>query len=57
MPNPKLEVARMAAAQACGCAHACTVQGHDHAGVWSSRLPVADLKTFWGALGCACFAF
>ena len=53
----KPAVARTAAAQACGCAHACTVHGHDHAAAWSSQLPVADLKSFWGALGCACFAF
>jgi predicted amidohydrolase YtcJ len=40
----------------CGCANACAVHGHDHATAWSSRLPVADLKSFWGALGCACWA-
>ena len=32
------------------------VHGHDHARAWSSRLPVSDLKSFWGALGCACWA-
>jgi predicted amidohydrolase YtcJ len=41
---------------ACGCAHACGVHGHDHARSWSSRMPVDDLKSFWGALGCACWA-
>jgi predicted amidohydrolase YtcJ len=40
----------------CGCANACSVHGHDHATAWSSRLPIADLKSFWGALGCACWA-
>jgi predicted amidohydrolase YtcJ len=40
----------------CGCANACAVHGHDHAVAWSSRLPIADLKSFWGALGCACWA-
>jgi hypothetical protein len=30
--------------------------GHDHASAWSSKLPVSDLKSFWGALGCACWA-
>ena len=29
---------------------------NDHATAWSSRLPIADLKGFWGALGCACWA-
>lgn len=41
---------------ACGCAHACGLHGHDHAGAWASKLPVSDLKSFWGALGCACWA-
>ncbi len=44
------------AAEACGCAHACAIHGHRHATAWSSRLPLADLKSFWGALGCACWA-
>ncbi len=43
-------------AMSCGCANACAVHGHDHALAWSSRVPVADLKSFWGALGCACWA-
>jgi predicted amidohydrolase YtcJ len=43
-------------AMSCGCASACTIHGHDHARAWSSRLPVSDLKSFWGALGCACWA-
>jgi predicted amidohydrolase YtcJ len=43
-------------ATACGCANACNVHGHDHAGAWSHRPPVSDLKGFWGALGCACWA-
>ncbi|MDQ7971971.1 MAG: amidohydrolase [Rhodocyclaceae bacterium] len=44
------------AAQACACATGCNVHGHAHASAWGSRLPVADLKSFWGALGCACWA-
>ncbi|MTH62418.1 amidohydrolase [Paracoccus litorisediminis] len=40
----------------CGCASACSVHGHDHAGAWGASLPVSDLKGFWGALGCACWA-
>jgi predicted amidohydrolase YtcJ len=43
-------------AAGCGCGHSCGVHGHDHANAWSSRLPVSDLKSFWGALGCACWA-
>jgi len=47
---------RVPAPAACGCSHACGVHGHDHATAWSGRLPIADLKSFWGALGCACWA-
>lgn len=43
-------------ASACACASACSVHGHDHARALSSSLPVADLKSFWGTLGCACWA-
>ncbi|MBB4128855.1 hypothetical protein GGR77_004186 [Xanthomonas translucens] len=43
-------------AAGCGCAHDCTIHGHQHATAWSSQLPIADLKSFWGALGCACWA-
>jgi hypothetical protein len=43
-------------ARSCICANACGIHGHDHAVAWSSRLPIADLKSFWGALGCACWA-
>jgi predicted amidohydrolase YtcJ len=45
-----------AAAASCGCATACLVHGHDHARSWTARLPTADVKSFWGALGCACWA-
>jgi predicted amidohydrolase YtcJ len=43
-------------AMSCGCANNCNVHGHDHAIAWSSELPISDLKSFWGALGCACWA-
>ncbi len=47
---------RMQAKQFCGCANNCSIHGHDHARALSGRIPVSDLKTFWGALGCACWA-
>jgi hypothetical protein len=47
---------RLQAAQSCGCASACGIHGHDHASAWSGRIPVDDLRSFWGALGCACWA-
>ncbi|WP_429598311.1 amidohydrolase [Variovorax sp. PvP013] len=40
----------------CACANDCNVHGHQHATAWSSKLPISDLKSFWGALGCACWA-
>jgi predicted amidohydrolase YtcJ len=43
-------------AMSCGCANQCNVHGHSHATAWSSKLPIADLRSFWGALGCACWA-
>jgi predicted amidohydrolase YtcJ len=43
-------------AMPCGCANHCGVHGHDHAGAWSSNIPTSDLRSFWGALGCACWA-
>jgi predicted amidohydrolase YtcJ len=43
-------------AMQCSCANTCNIHGHRHASAWSSRLPVSDLKSFWGALGCACWA-
>ncbi|WP_256081850.1 amidohydrolase [Massilia sp. YIM B04103] len=45
-----------AQAAACGCSRQCNVHGHQHATAWTRSLPVADLKSFWGALGCACWA-
>ncbi|MCX2861899.1 amidohydrolase [Paucibacter sp. PLA-PC-4] len=42
--------------QACACATACNVHGHQHAKSWASSAPVSDFKSFWGALGCACWA-
>jgi predicted amidohydrolase YtcJ len=41
---------------ACGCASACAVHGHNHAAALGSRAPAADERSFWGALGCGCWA-
>ena len=46
--------ARVAAA--CGCEASCGVHGHDHAATARADAPVSDVKSFWGALGCACWA-
>jgi predicted amidohydrolase YtcJ len=38
------------------CAGRCNVHSHDHAAGWSANLPIRDLRGFWGALGCSCWA-
>ena len=43
-------------ASACGCASSCGVHGHDHAAALGSSAPTADPQSFWGALGCGCWA-
>ncbi|WP_024280748.1 amidohydrolase [Xanthobacter sp. 126] len=48
---------KYAFAAACGCAKACGVHGHAHAGAWGASVPVGDQQSFFGALGCACWAF
>ncbi|GAB4061637.1 amidohydrolase [Uliginosibacterium sediminicola] len=53
--RPQQTAVRQAAA-ACACANSCNVHGHRHASAWASDLPVSDLRSFWGALGCACWA-
>jgi hypothetical protein len=47
-----------AVARAChdGCGNHCAFHGHDHQIAWNNPLPVADPRSFWGALGCSCFA-
>jgi predicted amidohydrolase YtcJ len=49
---PDTQVAKIA----CGCAHRCSIHGHNHVAAWNARAPARDLKSFWGALGCACWA-
>ena len=45
-----------AAVSSCGCGSSCGVHGHSHASAWTAKLPISDLKSFWGALGCSCWA-
>lgn len=42
--------------QACGCASACGVHGHDHAAALGREAPSADARSFWGVFGCGCWA-
>lgn len=41
----------------CACSSSCGMHGHSHA--WMLDVPIndQDKKSFWGALGCSCFAF
>lgn len=48
---------KYAFAAACGCASACGVHGHAHASALAATVPVRDEGSFWGALGCSCWAF
>jgi hypothetical protein len=47
---------RRTAIAACACSSACRVHGHDHLAAASRSIPAADLRSFWGVLGCACWA-
>jgi predicted amidohydrolase YtcJ len=49
---PDTQVAKIA----CGCTHRCSIHGHNHVAAWNAKAPALDLKSFWGALGCACWA-
>jgi predicted amidohydrolase YtcJ len=54
--DPKAD-GRRKLAMSCACANTCNIHAHDHATAWSSKLPIADLRSFWGAFGCSCCAF
>ena len=45
-----------APAAACCCGRGCAVHGHDHARTAAAPVREADLRGFWGALGCSCWA-
>lgn len=60
-PSPGMRASTGNAAElalAChdGCANHCGLHGHDHKIAWTNPIPARDLKSFWGALGCSCFA-
>jgi predicted amidohydrolase YtcJ len=48
--------ARAKLASVCGCASGCAVHGHDHAAALGSTVPARDVQSFWGGLGCGCWA-
>jgi hypothetical protein len=43
-------------AAACGCGTGCAVHGHDHAAALTDHVPALDARSFWGAVGCGCWA-
>ncbi len=45
------------AAAACACASSCGVHGHAHASAWGANTSTSDARSFWGVLGCSCWAF
>ncbi|HYD63564.1 MAG TPA: amidohydrolase [Noviherbaspirillum sp.] len=55
--KPANAVAAAMQAASCGCAHSCLVHGHGHAKAWSVNVAAGDDRSFWGALGCSCWAF
>lgn len=44
------------AALNCACGTNCNLHGHAHARAYAAKAPVKDLRSFWGVLGCSCFA-
>ena len=52
----KTKEARARLMMSCGCTSACAVHGHDHAAALGAQPPASDVRTFWGALGCGCWA-
>jgi hypothetical protein len=47
----------VARSQGSCCQSACSLHGHSHAKARVSKTPARDAATFWGVLGCSCFAF
>jgi predicted amidohydrolase YtcJ len=43
-------------AKTCTCGTVCGIHGHAHAKAYASQVPAADLRSFWGVLGCSCWA-
>lgn len=52
----KTEKTRTRLVMHCGCTNSCAVHGHDHAAALGAQVPASDARTFWGALGCGCWA-
>ena len=55
--NSKSELKTPLLSQIHSCVGSCDVHEHNHNAARMSNLPVNNYHTFWGALGCSCFAF
>ncbi|SDL24528.1 hypothetical protein SAMN05661010_01193 [Modicisalibacter muralis] len=61
-PTPAMrtgDYAKIAAQHHPGHAHGgtpCQLHGHNAGIAWTRPIPVQDASSFWGALGCSCFA-
>jgi len=51
-----VDMASLNGAAGC-CASACLVHLHDHARPLTTQSPAGEDRSFWGALGCSCWAF
>lgn len=55
--NAKQDLKAPLASQIHSCAGSCDIHHHNHNQARMSNVPVNNYHTFWGALGCSCFAF
>ncbi len=55
--NAKADLKAPLTSQIHSCAGSCDVHNHNHDHARMSNLPVNNYHSFWGALGCSCFAF
>jgi predicted amidohydrolase YtcJ len=56
-PKPAATADHVASRMSCGCTNLCGVHGHAHAKAWAANASSGDNRSFWGALGCSCWAF
>lgn len=55
--NAKQDLKAPLISQIHSCAGSCDIHHHNHNQARMSNVPVNNYHTFWGALGCSCFAF
>ncbi|WP_415327837.1 amidohydrolase [Chryseobacterium sp. MMS23-Vi53] len=55
--NSKSQLKSPLTSQIHSCVGSCDVHNHNHDAARLSSVPVNNYHSFWGALGCSCFAF